>query len=139
MTSPSKDRAKRVWVTSVHVSDLDRALRFYRDLLGFPIRLEARRFGWIEVGPSEPLGKIGLLLRPKEQISQQNAKSTGIILEVEDMDAFVRRLRSAGVRITREPVQAPWGGIVADFADPDGNELEAVYDPDHYAPGRNAP
>lgn len=138
MTSPSNDRAKRVWVSSVHVTDLDRALRFYRDLLGFPVQLEARSFGWIEVGPSEPLCKIGLLLRPEEPVSRGNAKSTGIILEVEDMDAFVRRLRSAGVRITREPVKAPWGGIVADFTDPDGNELEAVCDPGHYAPERNA-
>jgi hypothetical protein len=26
----------------------------------------------------------------------------------------------------------PWGGIVADFLDPDNNELEVVEDPDHY-------
>jgi len=26
----------------------------------------------------------------------------------------------------------PWGGIVADFLDPDDNELEVVQDPEHY-------
>jgi hypothetical protein len=41
----SAGRATRVRVTSVPVRDDDRALRFHRDLLGVPVRLEARRFG----------------------------------------------------------------------------------------------
>ncbi len=124
-----KDVATRVWVSSVSVSNFDRALEFYRDALGFPVRLEARNFGWMEVGPEEPLCKIGLSLseEPKEGITP-----TGIVLEVEDMGAFAERLRAHGVKFTREPVERPWGGVVADFLDPDGNEIEAVYHPDHY-------
>ncbi|MFQ5552366.1 MAG: VOC family protein [Thermoplasmata archaeon] len=122
--------ATRVWVSSVSVSNFDRALGFYRDVLGFPVQLEARNFGWMEVGPEEPLCKIGLSLseEPKEGVTP-----TGIVLEVEDMDAFAARLRANDVQFTQEPTVQPWGGVVADFLDPDGNEIEAVYDPDHYA------
>lgn len=127
-----RDVATRVWVSSVSVSDFDRALAFYRDALGFPVQLEARNFGWMEVGPDEPLCKIGLSLSedPKEVVTRR-----GIVLEVEDMDAFAERLRAHNVKFTREPTKQPWGGVVADFLDPDGNEIEAVYDPDHYARG----
>ncbi|MFQ5985903.1 MAG: VOC family protein [Thermoplasmata archaeon] len=112
------------------MSDFDRALGFYRDVLGFPVQLEARNFGWMEVGPEEPLCEIGLSLseEPKEGVTQ-----TGIVLEVEDMEAFAARLRANDVQITQEPTMQAWGGVVADFLDPDGNEIEAVYDPDHYA------
>ncbi len=129
-----KGLAKRVWVTSVPVTDFDRALAFYRDVLGFPVQLEAREFSWIEVGPEEPLGKIGFFLREKPPAPGEVTR-TGIVLEVEDMDAFADRLRSHGARITDGPERQPWGGVTMDFLDPDGNALQAVYDPEHYEYG----
>lgn len=131
-----------MWVSALQVRDLDRSLRFYRDLLGFPVRLEARRFGWIEVGPEEPLAKIGLALVASSSLRPDAPVRTGVILEVDDMETFATRLRAAGVRFTREPTKEPWGGIQADFLDPDDNEIEAVYDPGHYSdrdPGASAP
>ena len=138
-TSESKGHATRVWVATVHVADFDRSLRFYRDLLGFPVRLEARPFGWMELGPKEPLCKIGLSLRPEDRTTPGQVRPTGIILEVDDMEAFGDRLKSASVSITRGPTKTPWGGEVVDFLDPDGNELQAVFDPDHYVRERDAP
>ncbi|MFQ5907255.1 MAG: VOC family protein [Thermoplasmata archaeon] len=124
-----KDVATRVWVSAVSVTDFDRALEFYRDALGFPVQLEARDFGWMELGPDEPLCKIGLYLSEE---AKEGVTPTGIVLEVEDMDAFAERLRAHKVKFTREPIERPWGGVVADFLDPDGNEIEAVYHPGHY-------
>lgn len=126
-----KELAKRVWVASVRVTDFDRALAFYRDILGFPVRLEAREYDWMEVGPEEPLCKIGLSLR-KDSPDAGEVTRTGIVLEVEDMDAFASRLKDHGVRFTDEPAKQPWGGIVANFLDPDGNQIQAVDDPGHY-------
>ncbi|MFQ5918558.1 MAG: VOC family protein [Thermoplasmata archaeon] len=127
--SKGKDVATRVWVSTVSVSDFDRALAFYRDILGFPVQLEARNFGWMEVGPDEPLCKIGLSL---VENAEELVPRRGIVLEVEDMDAFAERLRAHDVKFTHEPEKQPWGGMVTDFLDPDGNEIEAVYDPGHY-------
>ena len=127
-----KGKATRVWVAAVKVADLDRALSFYRDVLGFTLRLENRKFGWIELGPEEPMCKVGLNLVKGEAAVGTGPRRTGIILDVDDMAAFVANLKRAGTRVTREPVRGPWGGLVMDFLDPDGNELEAVFDPDHY-------
>ena len=44
----------------IRVSDVDKALRFYNEVLGLPTKLDARRFGHAEVGPDEPLAKIGM-------------------------------------------------------------------------------
>jgi lactoylglutathione lyase len=40
-----------------------------------------------------------------------------------DCDAVVERLRAAGVTVTEEPVDQPWGERVARVLDPDGNEV----------------
>ncbi len=136
MDAEDKGKATRVWVTVVPVSDFEKALAFYRDLLGLPVRLDARSFDWMEVGPDEPLTKIGLSLRKDLGKDGAEARWTGIVLEADDFDAFCRRLKDHGVRFTTEPMMAPWGGRLADFLDPDGNQLQVVHDPGHYAAGR---
>ena len=40
---------------------------------------------------------------------------------VDDCDAVVERLRSAGVTIVEEPADQPWGERLARVLDPDGN------------------
>jgi uncharacterized glyoxalase superfamily protein PhnB len=41
----------------------------------------------------------------------------------DDCDAAVDRLRAAGVVITKEPADQPWGERTARVEDPDGNEV----------------
>lgn len=43
--------------------------------------------------------------------------------QVDDVDAVVERLRSAGYRIASEPTDQPWGVRDASVLDPDGNSL----------------
>ncbi len=40
---------------------------------------------------------------------------------VDDCDAAVDRFRDAGVTVTEEPADQPWGERVARVLDPDGN------------------
>ena len=49
---------------------------------------------------------------------------------VESIEAEHARLRDAGVAFTRPPEREPWGGLVATFADPDGNTLQLLQLPD---------
>lgn len=129
-SSPAKKgRITRLWLTMIQVSDITRALNFYNNILGLPIALEARKFNHAEVGPNEPLAKIGLYETGKKN---RRKKRTGIVFDTDDIYAFYNRLEDQGVRFTLKPTKMPWGGIVADFLDPDNNELEIVQDPDHY-------
>jgi catechol 2,3-dioxygenase-like lactoylglutathione lyase family enzyme len=119
----------RLWLTMIHVSDLDEAIEFYHEKLGLSIALEARKFNHVELGPDEPFAKIGLHAIGKKK---RRKKRTGIVFDTDDIYAFYERLSEEGVRFTLKPTKMPWGGIVADFLDPDGNELEVVQDPEHY-------
>ena len=119
----------RLWLTMIHVSDLDEAIKFYHEKLGLPIALEARKFNHAELGPDEPLAKIGLHATDRRK---RRKKRTGIVFDTDDIYALYERLSAEGVRFTLKPTKMPRGGIVADFLDPDGNELEVVQDPEHY-------
>jgi len=113
----------------IHVSDMDKALKFYRATLGLPIALDARMFNHAEIGPDEPLAKIGLHATGRKA---KRKKWTGIVFDTDDIYALYERLSKQGVEFTRKPTRAVWGGRVADFLDPDMNEFEVVQDPDHY-------
>ncbi len=122
-------RITRLWLTMIHVSDMDRALHFYNEILGLPTKLDARTFSHAEVGPDEPLAKIGIHAAGKKF---KRKKRTGIVFDTDNIYALYERFRKQGVRFTLKPTKMPWGGIVADFLDPDNNEFEVVQDPEHY-------
>ena len=124
-----KGRITRLWLTIIRVSDMDRALRFYNKILGLPMALDARVFNHAEVGPDEPLAKIGLHATGKKS---KRKRRTGIVFDTDDIYALYERLIKRGVKFTLKPTKMPWGGIVADFLDPDNNELEVVQDAKHY-------
>ena len=128
-SSAKKGRITRLWLTMIKVSDITTALNFYNKILGLPVALEARKFNHAEVGPKEPFAKIGLRETGKKN---RRKKRTGIVFDTDDIYAFYNRLKEQGVRFTLKPTKMPWGGIVADFLDPDNNELEIVQDPNHY-------
>ncbi len=113
----------------IEVSDMDKAVEFYHNILGLPIALDARTFNHVEVGPDEPLAKIGLHLTDKKSDKRH---STGVIFDTDDIYALSERLIEQGVVFTQKPTKMPWGSIVANFLDPFNNELEVVQDPDHY-------
>jgi predicted enzyme related to lactoylglutathione lyase len=124
-----KGRITRLWLTMIHVSDMDKALKFYNETLGLPIALTAKEFNHAEVGPDEPLTKIGLHATGR---TMKRKRLTGIVFDTDDIHALYENLRKKGVKFTRKSSQTKWGGIVADFIDPDNNEFEVVQDPEHY-------
>lgn len=126
-----KGNVKRVWISSVPVSDLERAIDFYVDVLGLDLVTESREKDWAEVGGPEPTARIGLYV-PRKKDERQPGVETGIMLEVDSIFEFHRRLVDEEVRFILKPERRSFGGITAAFLDPDGNRLTAVEDPDHY-------
>lgn len=113
----------------IRVSDMEKAMRFYSEVLGLSVALDARGFNHVEVGPDEPLAKIGLHATGRKS---ERKRRTGIVFDTDDIYALYEKLKRRGVRFTLKPTKMPWGGIVADFLDPDNNELEVVQDHEHY-------
>lgn len=109
-----------VWVP---VSDMDRAVRFYRDSLGFEVTKQES--DWSEVDAHGL--KIGLNAR--EDASSHASGGAVITFQPEggDLETEVDRLKANGVDITGEISDHEWGRIMP-FKDSEGNDLQ-LYTP----------
>ncbi len=121
----------RIGTVTVQVTDQERALQFYTQKLGFETRADMPMGPdqrWIEVAPPGAQTRILLYKATPEQPGAASyeaaqasiGKPTGMVLEVEDIEATFATLKANGVPIIEEPSQQPWGwwGV---FADQDGN------------------
>ncbi|MEF2978803.1 VOC family protein [Subtercola sp. YIM 133946] len=106
---------------SVPVSDQDRARDFYVDTLGFDLVDDVQMspdMRWVVVSPPGAQTAITLVT----WFGTMPAGSVkGIVLETDDLDGEVERLRTLGVSIG-EIERAPWGTYVT-IDDPDGNGI----------------
>ena len=103
-------------VVYLYVTDLERSLRFYRDLLGIP--LEQIQPHWAEA----QLGETRFALHLADESSRPNVPNTiRVSLRVDDLGAAVERLRAAGVECG-EIVREAWGSL-SEVRDPDGYEI----------------
>ena len=127
-----RGKITRVWMTTIPVSNLGDAVKFYNKLLGLPIQLDSRENNWVELGPEEPLGKIALYV-PSVHDKRQPGASTDIVFSTDSIYELHRRLLDEGVIFKKKPERQQWGGLSAIFFDPDGNEFQVVEDPEHYA------
>lgn len=98
-----------------YVSDLPRAIRFYRDVLG--MRLLSHDL----VARFELSGVMIEVVPTTEKNKMQGAGNGRLCLEVENMDAVLKELAGKGVAAT--PPISKAGGVLASFRDPDGNEI----------------
>lgn len=100
----------------VGVDDLDRAIGFYSDTLGFALQHAApdSQYAAFDAGGMNfsIVGAHG---------DSFTGRHTGIGFHVADVDAAHAELVAKGVVFTMEPSKQPWGGYMAMFADPDGN------------------
>jgi catechol 2,3-dioxygenase-like lactoylglutathione lyase family enzyme len=117
-------------ITGVHtvgiaVSDQDRALAFYADILGLEVRLDrplANGQRWIEV--AAPGAAVSLALEPAHD-GHPAGVETGVRLQAPDVEATHAALKAHDV-VVGDVLR--WPGVPPMFAfrDQDGNGLEVV-------------
>ncbi|HZU79024.1 MAG TPA: VOC family protein [Acidimicrobiales bacterium] len=102
---------------SLNVRDVDAALAFYTDVLGFAVRTDRPDFGfggaWLDVGPQQ----VHLI----EGETPDN-KGQHFAVQVVDLAATVAELRDKGVTVS-DPV-AVSTSLQAFLNDPSGNTIE---------------
>ncbi len=103
----------------VLVQDMDRAVRFYRDALGFRVQFEEEDWAVFEEN-------VGLMVSP-EPLPQDNVSVNAVMvtLEVEDAHAAFHELTEKGVAFLVAPTDVG-GAIIASFRDTEGNLLQLV-------------
>jgi len=103
----------------VFVSDMDRSVAFYRDVLGFPLRQQSHK--WTEFGTEG----ITLALHLADAADHTHTHATTpaghcqIGLTVPDLDAFHAEMVAKGVTCSQPPKEEHFGRL-AIYADPDG-------------------
>jgi predicted enzyme related to lactoylglutathione lyase len=106
---------------AIFVTDIDRALLFYRDHLGLPL-LHQGSFGAEFMDGEKGQTRLGVHPAVHPNSLAMVGRETGITLHVENLLDFCERLHQRGVNFVTEPTQQGFG-IMAMVADPDGNIL----------------
>ena len=118
-------------------SDPEASLAFYRDVLGFEVRLDVGYGGmrWITVGPAghptisivlePPAADPGVTDDERRTITEMMAKGTysGVVLATPDVDATFEQLQARGAEVVQEPIDQPYGLRDCAVRDPAGNEI----------------
>ena len=102
---------------TVPVKDIEHALQFYRDVLGFEVIFtngEPVTFAVINQGDTQ------LHLR----VIPEQAGSLHAHLMVDDLDAIHNAFQQAGISVRQLPTIQPWGLRDLIVTDPDGNCFE---------------
>jgi len=116
----------RLHHVSLLVADTERALGFYRDLVGLEVAPDRPELGypgaWLTLGEAQ----IHLLELPNPDPvagrPEHGGRDRHVALAVDDLPALVARLEAAGVAFSRSRSGRP-----AIFCrDPDGNALELI-------------
>ena len=115
--------------------DPDAAVAFYRDTLGFDVRMDVEYGGmhWITVGPADqpetsivlypPAATRGITEDERRTVAEMMAKGTfaSVLLATKDVDATFERVQAREGEVVQEPTDQPYGVRDCAFRDPAGN------------------
>lgn len=107
-----------LYSVAIFVNDIDRALHFYGEVLGFPLE-KSGSFGGEFFSEGTHLS-VHPANHPEAKALV--GRHTGITVRVEGLLHFCGELHDQGVTFLAEPTQQAWG-IMAMIKDPDGNIL----------------
>lgn len=94
------------------VSDMGKAVKFYRDVLGLQLKFESP--DWSEF----VTGETTLALHPASEKNPAGKIELGF--QVADVESFYREMNAKGVQFSMLPKKQDFGGVLAQFVDPEG-------------------
>lgn len=136
----------RVSVLTIGVSDLEAAVRFYRDGLGLKTEgIVGEQFEFGAVAFFDLQSGLRLALWPRESIAHDSGLPAGPVSPTEftighnvssrsEVDSVMEQAESAGATIVKPAQETFWGGYAGYFQDPDQHLWEVVWNPD-FLPG----
>lgn len=113
---------------TINVRDLDAAIDFYVNTLGFektadmPVPMpEQEDYRWVTVRPKGSTTAIALNRSTEAPSAEQGG--SGLSFIAKDLDKTYQELSAQGVAFDSPPREMPWGAKGAWFSDPDGNSF----------------
>ena len=132
----------RISIVTIGVDDLERALRFYRDGLGFPTRgIVGTEYEHGAVAFFELQNGLTLAIWSRRDMAQEAKVPLGprsatefslghLVRSKAEVDVLIDQARRAGAIVTDPPHEAFWGGYTGSFQDPDGHLWEIAWNPE---------
>jgi predicted enzyme related to lactoylglutathione lyase len=111
-------KATKIGFVGIPVTDIERARRFYENVLGLKVSEQMMGGKWIEysVGPDVlAIANVGDQWLPSD-------RGTSVALEMENFDEAIAELKKAGITFDAEPFETPCCHMAV-VQDPDGNKL----------------
>jgi len=130
----------RITLVTLGVDDLERAVRFYREL-GFPTEgIVGTGFEHGAVAFFELAGGLRLALWPRASLAHEAGLPLGPRSATEfslahnvgskaEVDAVMEEARRAGAVVVKPAGETFWGGYAGWFQDPDGHLWEVAWNP----------
>lgn len=131
----------RITLLTLGVDDLERAVRFYRDGLGFTTDgIVGTEFEYGAVAFFELQAGLTLALWPRTSMARDTGIASGSPNPLEftighnvsskaDVDAVMGQAKDAGAVIVQPAHDTFWGGYSGYFQDPDGHLWEVAWNP----------
>jgi uncharacterized protein len=131
----------RITVITLGVADLEHALHFYRDGLGFSSEgIIGREFEHGAVAFIQLQPGLRLALWPRQSIAHDTGLPPGPACPTEmtlghnvasrlEVDDIMHKAGLAGAHILKPAQDTFWGGYAGYFQDPDGHVWEVVWNP----------
>jgi len=131
----------RITLITLGVDGLEKAVRFYRDGLGWPTEgIVGREFEHGAVAFFDLQAGLKLALWPRRSIAHDSglpltaASATELTLghnvaSKAEVDAVLRQARDAGAVVVKPAHDTFWGGYAAYFQDPDRHLWEVAWNP----------
>ena len=131
----------RVTLITLGVDDLERALRFYRDGLGFKTDgIVGREFEHGAVAFFDLQSGLKLAIWPRTSLAHDSGVEAGRssptdvalahnVSSREEVDAVMNQARDAGAAIVKPAGDTFYGGYAGYFQDPDGHLWEVAWNP----------
>jgi predicted enzyme related to lactoylglutathione lyase len=122
----------KIKLTTIHVDDQEKALRFYTDVLGFVKKADVSQgpFRWLTVAsPEEPDGtelQLALNDNPAASTYQQamfQQSQPAAMFFTDDVQADYERIKARGAEFTMPPTQVT-GSTIAMVNDTCGNLIQ---------------
>lgn len=132
MSSYSAPNGLRIGHVHLHVSDLERSIAFYRDMIGFDLVVELPDIAFMSVAGYHH--HLGLNTWGTKGMNTDDVRRPGLyhfalnFPTIEDFTAAVRHLVEAGYPISGASDHRTHLAIY--LADPDGNGIELAWDRD---------
>ena len=109
---------------ALEVADIDKAMAWYQEVLGFELIYHFKEMGWGEL--KTPVARVNVGLSQVEKPQPRGGAT--LTFGVKDVDAARKRLETKDVRFDGETQTIPEMVKLATFFDPDGNTLMLAED-----------